>query len=134
MVIIKKILFAGGACPYQIEAETDDGKFFYLRYRGGVLRFGVWENESKFDINNYMFSKRVGGEYDGWPDAETFDRELKDLVQFPEGFTHQDNVTDPNYPAEGRWQPDDEATKKILQGLLGGDESSSGPRNPIVPN
>lgn len=133
MVIIKKILFAGGACPYQIEAETDDGKFFYLRYRGGVLRFGVWENESKFDINNYMFSKRVGGEYDGWPDAETFDHELKDLVQFPEGFAHQDNVTDPNYPAEGRWQPDDEATK-ILQDLLGGDESSSGPRNPIVPN
>lgn len=88
MITIKKIHYAGGACPYQIEAETDDGKYFYLRYRGGTLRFGVWENEDKFDISNYKFVKVIGDKYDGWPDNELISKELEGLVTFPDGFSH----------------------------------------------
>ena len=88
MITIKKIQYAGGACPYQIEAETDDGKFFYLRYRGGTLRFGVWESAAEFDITNYQFVKVIGDEYAGYPDHELISKELEGLVVFPDGFAH----------------------------------------------
>jgi hypothetical protein len=64
MITIKKILWAGGACPYQIEAITDDDKYFYLRYRNGNLRFGVWDNVEKCDHTNYIYSKKVGDQYE----------------------------------------------------------------------
>ena len=41
MIVLKTIHIAGGACPYQLEATTDDGKWFYLRYRNGMLRYAI---------------------------------------------------------------------------------------------
>ena len=135
MVTIKKILYAGGACPYQIEAITDDDKFFYLRYRWGNLRFGVWENEAAFDIGRYMFSKSIGDEYAGWGDNELIAKALEGQVVFPEGFIHE-SFSDKNYPAEGTFdgKPMTE-TEKLTEAKLRElfSEGSTGPRNPIIP-
>lgn len=90
MIIISKILYAGGACPYQLEAETSDGKWLYLRYRGGWLRYVVAESNTEWMKNKkdswYDFSANIGDEYDGYPDHEKFNEVLKDKIQFPEGF------------------------------------------------
>ena len=132
MVTITKVLYSGGACPYQIEATTDTGKYFYLRYRGGVLSYGVWESEFARNFK-YDFRKEIGDKYDGWGDHETISRELEGLVKFPYGFKHNfDSVQ--NYPPEGVWQPRNEAeTMEKLRELFGMDESA-GPRNPIIPD
>ena len=90
MIIIKTIYSAGGACPYQLEAITEDGQWFYLRYRNGMLRYAVatdavsW-SKSKTD-NPYDFNKQIGDELNGYADHATIYPHLKDLVKFPDGF------------------------------------------------
>lgn len=90
MIVIKTIKSAGGACPYQVEAETSDGKWFYLRYRGGWLRYVVAETHTTWMKSKkdswYDYSKQIGEELDGWADHEKFMKELDGRVQFPEGF------------------------------------------------
>ena len=136
MVTIKTINYAGGACPYQIEATTDDGKFFYLRYRWGTLRYGVWENEAAFDCK-YTFSKVIGDEYAGWGDNKLIAKALEGHVVFPEGFMHE-SFSEKNYPQDGVFdgipitEADVQAVKKLLNEQP--DEDSSGPRNPIIPD
>lgn len=106
MITIKKILWSGGACPYQIEAITDDDAYFYLRYRHGCLRYGVWESEQACDHQHYQFVKTVGDEYDGWADNDVISKELDGLVTFPEGFVHSFEGEKPDdYPPEGCWEP-----------------------------
>lgn len=85
-VRIKSVAWKGGACPYQIEATTEEGKYFYLRYRGGYLRFGVWNRGSDFDHENYLYSEKVSDEFDGSVDADLFKQKLEGKVIFPEGF------------------------------------------------
>jgi hypothetical protein len=89
MIRVEKIYSAGGACPYQLEGLTDSGEWFYLRYRGGRLRCGVWKSEHYFmtnDCNYNLFDKVIGDRLDGFPDHETFMKHLKDIIIFPEGF------------------------------------------------
>lgn len=89
MITIKSIECEGGACPYQIEATTDGGEYFYLRYRGGRLRAGVakdynafWDNLGRYNIINVQ----CGEDLDGWMTPELGEKYLKDKVVFPEGF------------------------------------------------
>ena len=138
MVIIKKVLYVGGACPYQIEAITDDGKFFYLRYRGGTLRYGVWESEDAYDCTNYTFTKTIGDEYDGWGDHESISKALEGQVVFPKGFTHQ-SFKDENNSSVGRVFDGKPLTESDVQDMIkklfdSSSEDSFGPRNPIIPN
>lgn len=126
MVTIKKIIRSGGVCPYQIEAITDDNKYFYLRYRSGTLRFGVWDTPEKCDHTNYMFVKVIGGEYEGCADQELFDREMEGHVTFPNGFRHDVPVSSD----EQGWEPKMSAEQeRIMLDLLNRD-NSSGPKNP----
>lgn len=39
--VITKIGMCGGACPFQVEALTDDGKEVYARFRSGFLRVDI---------------------------------------------------------------------------------------------
>ena len=91
---LKKVNCTCRACPLQIEGETEDGKFFYLRYRWGSLKFGVWENENDFlDVKadrSYLFSENVGGQYSGTMGEEELRRRLQDYVIFPDGAIIQD--------------------------------------------
>lgn len=90
MIILKTILSAGGACPYQLEATTEDNQWFYLRYRNGMLRYAVapsfisWAKRKK--DNSYDFNKQIGDELDGYAEHSDIYPHLKDLVKFPGGF------------------------------------------------
>lgn len=90
MIKIKSVEYAGGACPYQLEATTDDGKWFYLRYRGGWLRYVVAESHTSWRNNKkdkwYDYSKQIGDDLDGWADHDKMSLELEGRVEFPEGF------------------------------------------------
>ena len=90
MIYISKIISAGGACPYQLEAETSDGKWMYLRYRGGWLRYVVAESHTSWMKSKkdswYDFRMKIGEDLDGWADHEKFMEMLKDKIQFPDGF------------------------------------------------
>ena len=90
MVTIKTINLAGGACPYQLEGTTDDGKWVYIRYRGGMLRYVVAESETSWHKSKkdswYDFSKKIGDDLDGWADHDKIYPHLKDHITFPDGF------------------------------------------------
>lgn len=118
MITISKILWSGGACPYQIEAITDGGKYFYLRYRGGRLCFGVWESSEECDHANYQFRKTIGGELDGWADHSIITKELDGLVTFPDGFVHSFEGVKTNDSADS-WFLNKEETEKELRKMFG---------------
>lgn len=90
MIVLKTILSAGGACPYQLKATTEDGRCFYLMYKNGILTYAIassfitWAHNPRSDI--YEFSKRIGDESDGYADHSTIHPHLKDIVKFPAGF------------------------------------------------
>jgi hypothetical protein len=97
MIKVKKILYAGGFCPYQCEFLTEDGEHGYLRYRGGVLRCGVGKDKESFfnRVTVYnIFDEAVGDEYDGCPNHEVFQSHLKDLIEFPTDFNFEKFVED----------------------------------------
>ena len=101
MITIKTIDYAGGACPYQLEGTTEDGKWIYIRYRGGWLRYVVRETAAHWARPNepwYDFSKKIGEDLDGWADHDFIYPHLKDLIQFPEGFRIE------SYPEEEKVQ------------------------------
>lgn len=52
-IIVSKINWEGGACPYQLEGETDNGESVYVRYRAGNLRI---------EVNNICVYQKVIGE------------------------------------------------------------------------
>ena len=86
---IVTVEIAGGACPYQIEATTDKGEYFYMRYCRGRLRAGIspTEKDFKYDKNSYnVFNKQIGDPWDGWVHHEDFSPLMEGIVLFPEGF------------------------------------------------
>lgn len=86
---IVKIDSAGGACPYQIEGETENGEYFYLRYRHGLLMAGISDKEETFthSINSYnVVNQQLGDEYDGWPDDAKIRKAIEGKIIFPDGF------------------------------------------------
>jgi len=90
MIKISKIISCGGAYPYQLEAETDDGKWLYIRYRNGMLRYVVDENftqwmESRKD-SWYDYSEKIGDDFDGIAEHEKIYPFLKKHIDFPKGF------------------------------------------------
>lgn len=96
MVKLTEILMAGGGCPYQLEATTDDGQYFYLRYRNGWLRAGValtelafWSLKRDWSVENpyNVIDQQVGDSLDGVADHEKFMALLKDKVEFPADFS-----------------------------------------------
>ena len=86
MIVIKSVEWSGGACPYQIEATTDDGKHFYLRYRGGRLRASCHDDNGMICAKYNVINVQIGGQFDGSINHDEAMALLKDKVKFPEGF------------------------------------------------
>jgi hypothetical protein len=86
MIIIKSIECSGGACPYQIEATTDDGRHFYLRYRWGHLRASCHKDPTMECQDYNVISEQIGDPMDGVIDHDKVVELLKDKVKFPDGF------------------------------------------------
>ena len=93
MIKISKIIYAGGACPYQLEANTEDGKWLYIRYRNGMLRYVVAQSETQWNKSKkdswYDFSQKIGDDLDGGAEHDKIYPYLKDHIDFPEEFKIQ---------------------------------------------
>ena len=88
MIVIKKLLSYGGACPYQLEAETSDNKWLYIRYRWGTLSYVVADSEESW-MNGpyeYTYREKIGSEYDGYASHDLIFPYLKDKIVFLENF------------------------------------------------
>ena len=101
MIKISKIIYSGGACPYQLEANTDDGKWLYIRYRNGMLRYVLAETSTEWLKNKkdtwYDFNHKIGDDFDGYADHDKIYPHLKDHIQFPEEFKiSSDEIVDPD--------------------------------------
>ena len=90
---VTKIEWCGGACPYQIEGNTENGDYFYLRYRGGQLRAGAWpthkefwnrdwSKESAYNIIDIAYGHRLAGSVN----HDEFMPLLEGKIIFPKGF------------------------------------------------
>lgn len=88
MIVIKKLLSYGGACPYQLEAETSDGKWLYIRYRWGILSYVVADSYESWMKGpyEYTYREKIGSEYDGYASHDLVFPYLKDKIVFPENF------------------------------------------------
>ena len=85
MIKLSKIIFCGGAAPYELTAITECGKDFYLRYRNGRLRWGFVK---KRDIipSKWEFDQKIGGDLDWEVDDILFKSHLEKQIEFPKGF------------------------------------------------
>ena len=92
---IKSVQCSGGACPYQIEGVTEDGQYFYLRYRMGRLRAGVAATEREFwsdknwEASNQPYNIidiQFGNNIDGYATHKEFSDLLEGKIIFPDGF------------------------------------------------
>ena len=89
MIVIKKLLSYGGACPYQLEAITTDDKWLYIRYRSGILSYVVANSKKEWmnsDCIDYNYSEAIGDGLDGYADHYLIFPFLCDKIEFPENF------------------------------------------------
>lgn len=88
MIIIKKLLSYGGACPYQLEAITSDDKWLYIRYRHGILSYVIADDMESWSIGDYDWDyiEQIGNKRDGYASHDLIFPHLCDKIEFPDGF------------------------------------------------
>lgn len=88
MIKITKILNHGGACPFQIDALTDDDRLIYGRYRHGYLRVHIGKtgdlSEDAAVGGELIFQKDLGKPFDGYMSLEEFKNHTKETLDFSE--------------------------------------------------
>lgn len=88
MIKITKILGCGGACPFQFDALTDDGRMVYGRYRHGRLSVQIGEvgdhSENAAVIGEKIFGGQIGDSFDGYMNLEDFKEKTRNILDFSE--------------------------------------------------
>ncbi len=88
MIKITKILGYGGACPFQIDALTDDDRLIYGRYRNGYLRVRIGKtgdlSEDAAVLGDLIFQKDLGRPFHGYMSLEEFKNHTKETLDFSE--------------------------------------------------
>jgi len=88
MIKITKILNYGGACPFQIDALTDDNRRIYGRYRHGYLRVYIGKNGDLTDDGvidgRLIFQEDNGNPHDGYMNLEEFKEKTKNVLDWSE--------------------------------------------------
>lgn len=95
MIKIKTLLSYGGACPYQLEAITEDNKWLYIRYRHGVLSYVIANSCKEWmdsDCINYEYNELIGDIMDGYAKHDLIFPHLCDKIEFPEGFRLESGI------------------------------------------
>jgi hypothetical protein len=81
---IKELQMTTSAVPTQWEGQLEDGRFFYARYRHGILRLGV--GETPVDAARAGLSEALMGPVHGyiWLDERRRELGLKENEKLPE--------------------------------------------------
>ncbi len=70
LMIIKNLVRTCIACPSQWEAETDDGRTVYIRFRWGCLTIGIGSNIEEAVRARPIFRQQVSDGLDGLMEDE----------------------------------------------------------------
>ncbi len=93
-VKVVNILSYGGACPFQIDALTDDNRLIYGRYRWGHLTATIGAQDDLSEDaairKELIFSAQVGGEYDGCMDLNEFQEHTKDAIDWSDAVDEKE--------------------------------------------
>ena len=107
-VKVTHIEWSGGACPYQIEGTTEDGEYFYLRYRGGRLRAGVAPTHKEFwnvdwsKVNPYnIIDEKCGEDLEGWISEKKHRPLIDGKIELPSDFKLQYEDYNHKDPTDG---------------------------------
>ena len=88
MIKITKILNYGGACPFQINALTDDNRIIYGRYRGGSIKVYIGKNGDLTDDEvidgRLIFQEDNGDPNDGYMRLTDFKYKTKSVLDWSE--------------------------------------------------
>lgn len=88
MIKITKILNHGGACPFQIDALTDDNRRIYGRYRNGYLRVYISGDgdlsEDGATDGHLIVRIDMGKPFDGYITLKEFKDETKNILDWSE--------------------------------------------------
>ena len=77
MIKITRIVKTCMACPAQWNAWDDNGDYYYIRYRFGKLTV-----HKGLNLNELIFSKVIGGEYDGEINLGRVANHVKNIIEF----------------------------------------------------
>ncbi len=93
MIHVTQVTEMGGACPWQLEGRTDDGRDVYARYRGGrvAVYVGVMWPETKHGV----FEQRFGEPLNGWLNGATLAALTKGLIEWPDSVVKDGEVITP---------------------------------------
>jgi hypothetical protein len=88
MIKISEILNYGGACPFQIDALTNDNRRIYGRYRHGYVRVyisktGDLTDDAAID-GDLIYRHDTGRPYDGYISLEEFKEKTKHILDWSE--------------------------------------------------
>jgi hypothetical protein len=87
MIEVIKILNYGGACPFQIDALTNDNRRIYGRYRHGYLRVYISKTGDLTEdgaIDGDLIDRQdCGKPFDGYMSLEEFKEKTKHIFIWP---------------------------------------------------
>lgn len=88
MIKIQTIIGHGGACPFQIDALTDDNRRIYGRYRHGYLRVYISKTgdltESGAIDGDLLYGEDTGRMYDGYMSLDEFKEKTSGVFDWSE--------------------------------------------------
>ena len=94
MIKITKILNYGGACPFQIDALTDDNRLIYGRYRWGHLTVSIGSQDDLSEDaaikKESIFSAQIGGEFDGCMGLDEFKEHTKATIDWSDAIDEKE--------------------------------------------
>ena len=75
-MILKNLVNTCYACPAQWDAETEDGRPVYIRYRWGFLSIRILDSRDSVLHGEEIYGEQIGDEMDGYLPQE----QLLDIV------------------------------------------------------
>lgn len=93
MITVTRVTEMGGACPWQLEGLTAEGREIYARYRGG--RVAVYL-DTQFPIpKDCIFSQRFGEPLDGCLNGATLASLTAGVITWPREVVEDGEVIQP---------------------------------------
>lgn len=83
-IVVKEYNRTCIACPSQWDIYTENGKYIYARYRGGILSLEIADSEEDWFRSNFkeLMCIAVGGELDGSMSDEELKERTKNILMW----------------------------------------------------
>lgn len=85
MIQITKMVETCGGCPSQWDGWTEEGKYYYFRFRWGYLRVDEHDPDGR---SSTIFGEQIGDEFDGIMSYAALQEHLRGTVCLPINQTY----------------------------------------------